>query len=63
VTSPAAVARSAAFFLLGWSLGAMESWIVLYFLGVAVTLERVLTVKILGVAFNNLLLRAPARVT
>lgn len=60
-TSRGAIVRSSAAFAFGWALGAVESWVVLYFLGLPVTLERVLTIEILGVAFNNLLFFVPLR--
>lgn len=60
-TSRTKVVLSAAAFAFGWALGTVESVLVLYFLDVPVTLERALTIEILGVAFNNLLFFVPLR--
>jgi len=60
-TTRGGVTLSAAAFACGWALGTVESWLVLYFLDLPVTLERALTIEILGVAFNNLLFFVPLR--
>lgn len=52
---------SAASFGLGFALGTVESYLVLWFLGVPVTIERALTVEVLSVAFNNALFFVPWR--
>ena len=53
--SPGAVVVSSALFCLGWALGVVESYLILYFLGLPVTIEKAFTVEVLGVAFNNAL--------
>ncbi|MGH7332568.1 MAG: lysylphosphatidylglycerol synthase domain-containing protein [Candidatus Rokuibacteriota bacterium] len=60
-TTRRGIVLSSTAFACGWALGTVESWIVLYFLGLPVTLERALTIEILGVAFNNLLFFVPLR--
>jgi uncharacterized membrane protein YbhN (UPF0104 family) len=60
-TTRGGVALSAVAFACGWALGTVESWLVLYFLELPATLERALTIEILGVAFNNLLFFVPLR--
>lgn len=51
--SPGAVVVSSALFCLGWTLGVVESYLVLYFLDLPVSLAKAFTVEVLGVAFNS----------
>jgi hypothetical protein len=55
------VVLSAASFALGFACGIVESYLILWFLGIPVTLELALAVEVLGVAFNNLLFFVPLR--
>lgn len=52
---------SSASFALGWALGIVESYLILWFLGLPATLERALTIEVFTVAFNNLLFFVPLR--
>ena len=52
---------SSASFCLGWALGTVESYLILWFLGLPATLERALTIEVFTVAFNNLLFFVPLR--
>jgi uncharacterized membrane protein YbhN (UPF0104 family) len=53
--SPGMVVVSSALFCLGWTLGVVESYLVLHFLELPVSLEQAFAVEVLGVAFNNAL--------
>ncbi len=55
------LALSSASFCLGWALGTVESYLILWFLGLPATLERALTIEVVTVAFNNLLFFVPLR--
>ena len=52
---------SSASFCLGWALGTVESYLILWFLGLPATLDRALTIEVFTVAFNNLLFFVPLR--
>jgi hypothetical protein len=55
------IALSSATFALGFACGIVESYLILWFLGIPVTLELALAVEVLGVAFNTLLFFVPLR--
>lgn len=59
--SPARILLSAGAFALGFASGIIESYLILYFLGVPVTLNLALAVEVLGVAVNNLFFLVPMR--
>lgn len=52
---------SSASFGLGWALGTVESYLILWFLGLPATLVGALTIEVFTVAFNNLLFFVPLR--
>lgn len=52
---------SATAFGLGFALGAVESYLILWFLGLPATVERALAIEVLGVALNNILFFVPLR--
>ncbi|MBI2159372.1 MAG: flippase-like domain-containing protein [Candidatus Rokubacteria bacterium] len=52
---------SSASFCLGWAVGTVENYLILWFLGLPATLERALTIEVITVAFNNLLFFVPLR--
>jgi len=59
--NPRRLVLSSASFCLGFALGSIESYLVLWFLGLPATVERALSIEILSVAFNNLLFFVPLR--
>ncbi len=46
----------------GWALGVLEMYLILWFLGVPVTVHRALTVEVLSVAIDGMLFFIPAKV-
>jgi uncharacterized membrane protein YbhN (UPF0104 family) len=52
---------SSASFSLGWAVGTVENYLILWFLGLPATLERALTIEVITAAFNNLLFFVPLR--
>jgi len=55
------IVLSAAGFAVGFALGTVESFLVLWGLGVPVTFKLALAVEVLGVAFNNVFFFVPLR--
>lgn len=53
---------SSASFFVGWALGVLEIYLILWFLGVPVTVHRALTVEVLSVAIDGMLFFVPAKV-
>lgn len=53
---------SAASFFVGWALGALEIYLILWFLGVPITVHRALTIEVLSVAIDGMLFFVPAKV-
>jgi putative membrane protein len=51
---------SAAFFV-GWVLGVLEVYLMLWFLGVPATIDRALTIEVLSVAIDGMLFFVPAK--
>jgi putative membrane protein len=52
---------SSASFFMGWCMGVVEIYLILWFLGVPVTVHRALTVEVLSVAIDGLLFFVPAK--
>jgi hypothetical protein len=52
---------SSASFAFGYAAGILETYLILFFFGVPVTLELALAVEVLGVALNNLTFFVPLR--
>ncbi len=46
----------------GWALGILEMYLILWFLGVPVTVHRALTIEVLSVAIDGMLFFVPAKV-
>lgn len=46
----------------GWALGVLEIYLILWFLGVPVTVHRALTIEVLSVAIDGMLFFVPAKV-
>ncbi len=55
------LALSSASFCLGWGLGTVESYLILWFLGLPATLAGALTIEVFTVAVNSLLFFVPLR--
>lgn len=53
---------SSASFFLGWCMGVVEIYLIIWFLGVPVSLHRALTVEVLSVAIDGMLFFVPAKV-
>lgn len=53
---------SSASFFLGWALGTVESYLILWFLGLPATFERALAIEVFSVVVNNLVFFVPLRV-
>jgi putative membrane protein len=53
---------SAASFFVGWALGAVEIYLILWFLDVPITVHRALTIEGLSVAIDGMLFFVPAKV-
>ena len=53
---------SSASFAVGWALGVLEIYIILWLLGVPVTIHRALTIEVLSVAIDGMLFFIPAKV-
>ena len=53
---------SAAFFWVGWVLGILEIYLILWFLDVPVSIHRALSIEVLSVAIDGLLFFVPAKV-
>jgi putative membrane protein len=53
---------SAACFFAGWIMGVVEIYLILWFLGVPVTVHRALTVEVFSVAIDGMLFFVPAKV-
>jgi hypothetical protein len=49
-------------FFVGWALGAVEIYLILWILGVPITAHRALTIEALSVAIDGLLFFVPAKV-
>jgi uncharacterized protein (TIRG00374 family) len=54
--------ESSAWFALGWALGLLEAALILYFLRIPVTLERVLAIEVLAIAIDGMLFFVPGKV-
>lgn len=52
---------SSAIFALGFAYGTLESYLILWFFGIPVTLKLALAVEVLGVVLNNLMFFVPMR--
>lgn len=52
---------SSASFCLGWAVGTVENYLILWFLGLPATFEAALTIEVFTVALNNLLFFVPLR--
>jgi putative membrane protein len=52
---------SSASFFVGWCMGVVEIYLILWFLGVPVTVHRALTVEVLSVAIDGMLFFVPAK--
>jgi putative membrane protein len=57
-----AFAASCALFFVGWTLGVLEIYLILWFLGVPATVHRALTIETLSVAIDGMLFFVPAKV-
>lgn len=53
---------SSASFFVGWCMGVVEIYLILWFLGVPVSVHRALTVEVLSVAIDGMLFFVPAKV-
>jgi putative membrane protein len=53
---------SSASFCVGWALGVLEIYLILWFLGVPVSVHRALTIEVLSVAIDGILFFVPAKV-
>lgn len=53
---------SSASFFAGWAMGVVEIYLILWFLGVPVTVHRALTVEVLSVAIDGMMFFVPAKV-
>lgn len=53
---------SSAGFFVGWSLGAVEIYLILWFLGVPVSVHRAVAIEVLSVAIDGALFFVPAKV-
>lgn len=53
---------STVWFALGWAAGLIEASLILYFLGIPVTLDRVLAIEVLSIAIDGVLFFVPAKV-
>ena len=56
------IVLSSASFAVGYGAGIVESYLILWFFGVPVSLELALSIEILGVMLNNLMFFVPLRV-
>ena len=56
-----AFALSVTCFFTGWCLGIVEIYLILWFLGVPVTVHRALTIEVLSVAIDGMLFFVPAK--
>jgi putative membrane protein len=54
--------ESSAWFAMGWALGLLEAGLILYFLGIPVTFERVLAIEVLAIAIDGVLFFVPGKV-
>jgi uncharacterized membrane protein YbhN (UPF0104 family) len=54
-----AFALSAASFFVGWAMGVVEIYLILWFLGVPVSVHRALTIEVLSVAIDGMLFFVP----
>jgi glycosyltransferase 2 family protein len=52
---------SSACFFAGWTMGVVEIYLILWFLGVPVTVQRALTVEVLSVAIDGMLFFVPLK--
>jgi len=52
---------SVACFFVGWSVGVLEMYLILWFLDVPVTVHRALTIEVLSVAIDGMLFFVPAK--
>jgi glycosyltransferase 2 family protein len=57
-----ALGLSAASFFVGWALGALEIYLILWFLDVPITVHRALMIEALSVAIDGVLFFVPAKV-
>jgi putative membrane protein len=53
---------SVASFFVGWAIGVVEIYLILWFLGVPVSVGRALTIEVLSVAIDGMLFFVPAKV-
>ncbi|HVO25954.1 MAG TPA: lysylphosphatidylglycerol synthase domain-containing protein [Candidatus Margulisiibacteriota bacterium] len=56
-----AFALSSLSFFVGWCMGIVEIYLILWFLGVPVTVHRALTIEVLSVAIDGMLFFVPAK--
>ena len=59
VNGNGAFALSVASFFVGWCMGVVEIYLILWFLGVPVSVHRALTVEVLSVAIDGMLFFVP----
>lgn len=57
-----AFALSSASFFVGWAIGVVEIYLILWFLGLPVSMHRALTIEVLSVALDGVLFFVPAKV-
>ena len=57
-----AFALSSVSFCVGWALGVVEIYLILWFLGLPVSVHRALTIEVLSVALDGMLFFVPAKV-
>ena len=59
--STARIVFSSGSFALGWACGIIETYLILWFFGVPVSLKLVVAIEVLGVVLNNLMFFVPLR--
>jgi glycosyltransferase 2 family protein len=59
--SPGRIALSSAIFALGFAYGTIETYLILWFFGVPVTLKLALAIEVLGLVLSNLMFFVPLR--
>jgi len=59
---PSRFLASATWFLVGWALGVLEACLILFFLGVPMTLRRLVAIEVLSVAIDAVVFFVPGKV-
>jgi uncharacterized protein (TIRG00374 family) len=54
--------RSVAAFFAGWAMGVLEAYLILYFLGIPVTVERALAIEVFSITIDAMLFFVPGKV-